>query len=79
MPEVLHRRARAAGQSLQEYLRSALIAQVRQSTLQEIFDEVERDPVSASAPLAHTTSLVRRDAPLYHHHAAPQRVMMSVA
>jgi len=52
-------RARAAGQSLQEYLRSSLIAQARQPTLQEIFDEVERDPAPSSAPLAATTTLVR--------------------
>lgn len=63
--EVLRRRARVAGQSLQEYLRSTLIAQARQPTLQEIFDEVERDPAPASAPLATTTALVRavRDHP----------------
>jgi plasmid stability protein len=63
--EVLRRRARAAGQSLQEYLRSALIAQARQPTLQEIFDEVERNPVTSSAPLEATTALVRaaRDQP----------------
>jgi hypothetical protein len=50
---------------LQEYLRSTLIAQARQPTLQEIFDEVERDPAPASAPLATTTALVRaaRDQP----------------
>jgi plasmid stability protein len=63
--EVLRRRARAAGQSLQEYLRATLIAQARQPTLQEIFDEVERDPVTSSAPLEATTALVRaaRDQP----------------
>ena len=63
--EVLRRRARAAGQSLQEYLRSTLIAQARQPTLQEIFDEVERDPATSSASLEATTTLVRavRDQP----------------
>ena len=45
--EVFHRRARAAGQSLQKYLRSTLIAQARQPTLQEIFDEADRDPATA--------------------------------
>lgn len=63
--EVLRRRARAAGQSLQEYLRSALIAQARQPTLQEVFDEVERRPANSSASLEVTTALVRaaRDEP----------------
>ncbi len=46
---VFRRRARAAGQSLQEYLPSTLIAQARQPTLQEIFDEVDRDPATSSA------------------------------
>lgn len=58
--EVLRKRARAAGKSLQEYLRSTLIAQARQPTLQEIFDEVEHDPVRSSAPLEATTALVRQ-------------------
>lgn len=57
--EVLRKRARAAGQSLQEYLRSTLIAQAQQPTLQEIFDEVEHDPAPSSAPLETTTALVR--------------------
>jgi plasmid stability protein len=63
--EVLRRRARAAGQSLQEYLRGTLIAQARQPTLREIFDEVERDPEPSSAPLEATTAFVRavRDQP----------------
>ncbi|MGH3903000.1 MAG: FitA-like ribbon-helix-helix domain-containing protein [Pseudonocardiaceae bacterium] len=63
--EVLRRRARAAGQSLQEYLRSTLIDQARQPTLQEIFDEVERDSATSSAPLDATTASVRaaRDQP----------------
>ncbi|MDQ3275024.1 MAG: hypothetical protein M3Q39_08350 [Actinomycetota bacterium] len=63
--EVFRRRSRAAGQSLQEYLRSTLIAQARQPTLQEIFDEVDRDPATSSAPLEATTALVRaaRDQP----------------
>ncbi len=62
--DVLRRRARASGQSLQEYLRSTLIAQARRPTLQEIFDEVEHDPGPSSAPLKTTTALVReaRDA-----------------
>ena len=57
--QVLRMRARAAGQSLQEYLRSLLITQTRQPTLQEIFDEVERDPAASSAPLEVITALVR--------------------
>jgi antitoxin FitA len=63
--EVLRRRARAAGQSMQEYLRGILIAQTRRPTLQEIFDEIEHDPAASSAPLEATTALVRaaRDHP----------------
>lgn len=57
--EILHKRARAAGPSLQEYLRSTLIAHARQPTLQEIFDEIEHDPSASSAPLQETTALVR--------------------
>jgi hypothetical protein len=57
--EVFRRRARAAGQSLQEYLRSTLIAEARQPTLQEILDDVDRDPATSSAPLEATTALVR--------------------
>lgn len=56
---VLRRRARSAGQSLQEYLRGRLIAEARRPTLDEIFDEVDADPTPSSAPLSVTADLVR--------------------
>ena len=46
LPEETHRvlrtRAAAAGQSLQEYLRAALIEQAASPTLEELFERVNR-------------------------------------
>lgn len=39
---VLRRRAAAAEQSLQEYLRAELIAQARQPTVEEVFDRISQ-------------------------------------
>lgn len=39
---VLRRRAAAAGQSLQEFLRAELIAQARQPTLEEVFARISQ-------------------------------------
>ena len=44
--EMFRRRARAAGQSLQEYLRSTLIAQARQPTLQRPWSRLGALPLN---------------------------------
>lgn len=56
---VLRRRAAAAGQSLQEYLRTRLVKEAAQPTMQEIFDEGE--PYRGDARLDLVTSLIRSD------------------
>lgn len=51
--EVLRRRAARRRQSLEEYLRSRLIAHARQSTLDEVLDRTDRR-VGGAAPLTVT-------------------------
>ena len=58
--QVLRRRAAEANQSLQEYLRSRLIAEASQPTLDEVLDRV-RHRSGGHAPLSDTTSIVRDD------------------
>lgn len=57
---VLRRRAAEAHQSLQEYLRSRLIADASQPTLDEVFDRVGHRS-DGRAPLSDTTRAVRED------------------
>jgi plasmid stability protein len=58
--QVLRRRAAEANQSLQEYLRSRLIADASQPTLDEVLDRIGHRS-DGQAPLSDTTSVVRDD------------------
>ena len=57
---VLRRRAAEAHQSLQEYLRSRLIADAGEPTLQEVLDRIGHRS-GGRAPLSDTTRAVRDD------------------
>lgn len=57
---VLRRRAAEAHQSLQEYLRSRLIADASEPTLDEVLDRVGHRS-GGRAPLDETTRIVRDD------------------
>ncbi len=57
---VLRERARAAHQSLQEYLRSKLIAEAAQPTLEEVLDRAG-GRAGGSLPLADAVSALRFD------------------
>ena len=57
---VLRRRAAEAHQSLQEYLRSRLIADASQPTLDEVLDRIEHR-TGGDAPLDVTTEIIRGD------------------
>jgi len=57
---VLRRRAAAAGQSLQEYLRAELIAQARQPTVEEVFDRISQR-TGGSLSLEEAVEAVRED------------------
>jgi hypothetical protein len=56
----LRRRAAEANQSLQEYLRSRLIADAAEPTLDEVLDRIGHRS-GGCAPLSETTRLVRDD------------------
>jgi len=58
--QVLRRRAAEAHQSLQEYLRSRLIAEASRPTLDEVLGRVGHH-TDGRAPLAATADLVRGD------------------
>mgnify|MGYP000349280209 CR=1 FL=1 len=58
--QVLRRRAAESHQSLQEYLRSRLIAEARQPTLEEVLDRVEHH-TDGRAPLGAVGDIVRDD------------------
>lgn len=58
--QILRRRAAEAHQSLQEYLRSRLIADASQPTLDEVLDRIAHRS-GGRAPLRDTTVLVRDD------------------
>ena len=58
--QVLRRRAAEAHQSLQEYLRSRLIAEASQPTLDEVLDRIGHRSDGA-APLSETAIIVRDD------------------
>lgn len=64
VPEETHRilrlRAAKAHQSLQEYLRSKLIAEASRPTLEEVLERIEHRS-GGQAPLHVTTELVRDD------------------
>lgn len=57
---VLRRRALAAHQSLQEYLRSRLIDEAKAPTLDEVLDEVDRHS-GGSASFADAARTIRED------------------
>lgn len=57
---VLRRRAMAAHQSLQEYLRSRLILEAGSPTVEEVLDRVE-DRVGGSASFGAVTDTLRED------------------
>lgn len=57
---VLRRRAAAAHQSLQEYLRSRLIAEASTPTLEEVLDRAGRRS-GGSVPLEDAVSVLRED------------------
>ena len=57
---VLRQRASAAHQSLQEYLRSKLIAEAAQPTVDEVLDRVE-GRAGGSLSLADAVSMLRSD------------------
>jgi antitoxin FitA len=57
---VLRRRAAAANQSLQEYMRSRLIADASQPTLEEVLDRIGHRS-GGRAPLSETAAAVRED------------------
>ncbi len=57
---VLRRRAAAAGQSLQEYLRSRLVAEASAPTLEEILDRAG-GRAGGSVPFAAATEVVQRE------------------
>ena len=57
---VLRRRAAEAHQSLQEYLRSRLIADASQPTLDEVLDRIEHR-TGGDVPLDVTTEIIRGD------------------
>jgi antitoxin FitA len=57
---VLRRRAAAAGQSLQEYLRARLIAEARQPTLDEVLGRAG-GRAGGQVGLAEAAALVRAD------------------
>jgi plasmid stability protein len=58
---VLRRRAARAHQSLQEYLRSRLIAEAEQPTLEEVLDRIEARASGSRATLADAVAAVRDD------------------
>jgi hypothetical protein len=58
--QVLRRRAGEANQSLQEYLRSRLIADASQPTLDEVLDRIGHRS-DGHAPLGDTATIVRDD------------------
>lgn len=57
---VLRRRAAEAHQSLQEYLRSRLIAEAAVPTLEEVLDRIDHRS-GGEAPLVETAKMVRGD------------------
>jgi plasmid stability protein len=57
---VLRRRAAAANQSLQEYLRAHLIAEAARPTLEEVLDRAG-GRAGGSLPLKTSAQIVRRD------------------
>lgn len=57
---VLHRRADAAHQSLQEYLLDLLVTQARQATVEEVLARAARNS-GGSVPLRAAVRAVRRD------------------
>ncbi|GAB2874577.1 FitA-like ribbon-helix-helix domain-containing protein [Nocardioides pacificus] len=57
---VLRRRAAAAHQSLQEYLRARLIAEAAQPTLDEVLDRASARS-GGSAPLAESVTALRAE------------------
>jgi hypothetical protein len=57
---VLRRRAAEAHQSLQEYLRSQLIAQASRPTLEEVFARIEHRS-GGSAPFDEVVRLIREE------------------
>jgi plasmid stability protein len=57
---VLRRRAAAAGQSLQEYLRALLIDEARGPTLEEVLDRAG-GRAGGSLPLAAAVAALRQD------------------
>ena len=59
---VLRRRAAAAGQSLQEYLRSRLIEEASRPTLEEVFARIGTgDRTGGRAPLDEVVEILRAD------------------
>lgn len=58
--QVLRRRAAEAHQSLQEYLRSRLIADAGRPTLDEVLDRIGHHS-DGRAPLSDTTGVIRDD------------------
>lgn len=57
---VLRRRAAAAGQSLQEYLRARLISEAAQPTIEEILDRAG-GRAGGSVPFSDATRILRED------------------
>jgi antitoxin FitA len=57
---VLRRRAAAAHQSLQEYLRSRLIEEASRPTMDEVLDRIDRRTGSSLTP-AEAAELIRAD------------------
>jgi plasmid stability protein len=58
---VLRRRAAAAHQSLQEYLRSRLIEEASRPTMDEVLDRIERRTGGSSLTPAEAAALIRAD------------------
>ncbi|MGI8645859.1 MAG: FitA-like ribbon-helix-helix domain-containing protein [Nocardioides sp.] len=58
---VLRQRAARSHQSLQEYLRSRLIAEAAQPTLEEVLDRIDGRADGSSAPLADSVAAIRED------------------
>ena len=57
----LRRRAALAGQSLQEYLLERLTREARTTSIEEVFDRMEREESGGSISLAEATALIRAD------------------
>jgi len=58
---VLRQRAARSHQSLQEYLRSRLIAEAAQPTLEEVLDRIDGRADGSSATLADSVAAIRED------------------